>query len=77
MRGIGELSWLKADLLDVRCIQGNRKSAGFTDEERESFKTNFLDHGFVDTFRKQHPNAVAYTYWGYRTASRPKNKGSD
>lgn len=57
-------------------FQGNVKSAGFTDEERTSFKTNFLEQGFVDTFRKQHPNAVSYTYWGYRTAARPKNQGN-
>ncbi|XP_073394864.1 DNA-(apurinic or apyrimidinic site) endonuclease, chloroplastic isoform X2 [Physcomitrium patens] len=70
----GDLNCAHEDI-DINDPAGNRKSAGFTDEERESFKTNFLDHGFVDTFRKQHPNAVAYTYWGYRTASRPKNKG--
>lgn len=40
--------------------------AGFTPEERASFKANLLDGGFVDCFRAQHPDAVAYTYWGYR-----------
>ncbi|RLN24144.1 DNA-(apurinic or apyrimidinic site) lyase, chloroplastic-like [Panicum miliaceum] len=55
--------------------QGNRKSAGFTNEERESFETNFLSKGFVDTFRKQHPNVVAYSYWGYRHNGRKTNKG--
>jgi hypothetical protein len=68
-------SWI-ADLWEgFCCVQGNKKSAGFTDEERESFRKNFLHQGFVDTFRMQHPNAVAYTYWGYRTAARPKNRG--
>ena len=55
--------------------QGNRKSAGFTNEERESFETNFLSKGFVDTFRKQHPSVVAYSYWGYRHNARKTNKG--
>lgn len=55
--------------------QGNKRSAGFTEEERKSFETNFLDRGFVDTFRKQHPNAVAYSYWGYRHGGRRTNKG--
>ena len=56
-------------------MQGNRKSAGFTDEERTSFEQNFLERGLVDTFRRQHEHVVAYTYWGYRTAARPKNQG--
>ncbi|XP_075491968.1 uncharacterized protein LOC142530084 [Primulina tabacum] len=34
-------------------MKGNKRSAGFTDEERQSFQTNFLDKGFIDTFRKQ------------------------
>ncbi|KAL2610839.1 hypothetical protein R1flu_022531 [Riccia fluitans] len=63
------------DEIDISNPDGNRKSAGFTDEERESFKTNFLNRGFVDTFRHQHPNVVGYTYWGYRSGARPKNSG--
>lgn len=55
--------------------QGNRRSAGFTNEERQSFSTNFLSRGFVDTFRKQHPDVVGYTYWGYRHGGRKTNKG--
>lgn len=57
-------------------FQGNKRSAGFTDEERNSFQTNFLDKGFVDTFRKQHPDVVGYTYWGYRHGGRKTNKGT-
>ncbi|PPR84988.1 hypothetical protein GOBAR_AA35724 [Gossypium barbadense] len=49
---------------------GNRRSAGFTIEERQSFSTNFLSRGFVDTFRKQNPDVVGYTYWGYRHGAR-------
>ncbi|XP_062207141.1 DNA-(apurinic or apyrimidinic site) endonuclease, chloroplastic-like isoform X2 [Phragmites australis] len=61
--------------IDIHDPAGNRKSAGFTKEERESFETNFLAKGFVDTFRKQHPNVVAYSYWGYRQNCRKTNKG--
>lgn len=57
-------------------MQGNRRSAGFTDEERRSFETNFLSKGFVDTFREQHPRAVGYTYWGYRHGGRKTNRGN-
>uniref|UniRef100_A0A803MAK5 Endonuclease/exonuclease/phosphatase domain-containing protein n=1 Tax=Chenopodium quinoa TaxID=63459 RepID=A0A803MAK5_CHEQI len=55
--------------------QGNKRSAGFTMEERESFEKNFLSQGFVDTFRIQHPNVVGYTYWGYRHGGRKTNRG--
>ncbi|XP_066312760.1 DNA-(apurinic or apyrimidinic site) endonuclease, chloroplastic-like [Miscanthus floridulus] len=61
--------------IDIHDPAGNRKSAGFTNEERESFETNFLSKGFVDTFRKQHPSVVAYSYWGYRHNARKTNKG--
>ncbi|XP_052172950.1 DNA-(apurinic or apyrimidinic site) endonuclease, chloroplastic isoform X3 [Diospyros lotus] len=61
--------------IDIFNPAGNRRSAGFTDEERQSFKSNFLSKGFVDTFREQHPGVVGYTYWGYRHGGRKTNKG--
>lgn len=61
--------------IDIYDPAGNKRSAGFTIEERESFETNFLSRGFVDTFRRQHPHAVGYTYWGYRHGGRKTNKG--
>ncbi|KAF3559697.1 hypothetical protein F2Q69_00017818 [Brassica cretica] len=56
-------------------MKGNKRSAGFTIEERQSFGENFLEKGFVDTFRKQHPGVVGYTYWGYRSGARKTNRG--
>ena len=56
-------------------MQGNKRSAGFTIEERQSFETNYLKNGFVDTFRNQHPGVVGYTYWNYRHNARKTNKG--
>ncbi|KAJ7563426.1 hypothetical protein O6H91_03G109700 [Diphasiastrum complanatum] len=61
--------------IDIHDPNGNRRSAGFTDGERLSFESQFLKQGLLDTFRRQHPNAVAYTYWGYRSGARPRNKG--
>ncbi|XP_073150761.1 DNA-(apurinic or apyrimidinic site) endonuclease, chloroplastic [Henckelia pumila] len=61
--------------IDIWNPAGNKRSAGFTDEERQSFQTNFLDKGFVDTFRNQHPGTVGYTYWGYKHGGRKTNKG--
>jgi exodeoxyribonuclease-3 len=61
--------------IDIFNPAGNKRSAGFTIEERQSFGANLLDKGFVDTFRKQHPGVVGYTYWGYRHGGRKTNKG--
>lgn len=61
--------------IDIYDPAGNKRSAGFTAEERQSFETNFLNKGFVDTFRRQHPGVVGYTYWGYRHGGRKTNKG--
>ncbi|XP_010525508.2 PREDICTED: uncharacterized protein LOC104803289 [Tarenaya hassleriana] len=61
--------------IDIYNPAGNKRSAGFTIEERKSFDENFLDRGFVDTFRRQHPEVVGYTYWGYRHGGRKTNKG--
>lgn len=61
--------------IDIYNPAGNKRSAGFTIEERESFEKNFLSNGFVDTFRRQHPDVVGYTYWGYRHGGRKTNKG--
>ncbi|KAI7726253.1 hypothetical protein M8C21_008597 [Ambrosia artemisiifolia] len=61
--------------IDIYNPAGNKRSAGFTIEERTSFEDNFLKKGFVDTFRKQHPNVVGYTYWGFRHGGRKTNRG--
>ncbi|XP_057547702.1 DNA-(apurinic or apyrimidinic site) endonuclease, chloroplastic isoform X3 [Amaranthus tricolor] len=61
--------------IDIYNPAGNKRSAGFTIEERESFEKNFLSKGFVDTFRNQHPDIVGYTYWGYRHGGRKTNRG--
>ncbi|KAI9915354.1 hypothetical protein PsorP6_008104 [Peronosclerospora sorghi] len=60
--------------IDIHNPKGNRRSAGFTDEERKSF-SEILDSGFVDTFRHLHPDKVEYSYFGYRHNMRAKNKG--
>ena len=49
--------------------------AGVTPQERASFQKQ-LDSGFVDAFRKLHPNSQAhYTYWSMRAGNREPNKG--
>ena len=62
--------------IDLANPQANRRNAGFTDEERESFGRLFRDEGFADTFRQRHPDlAGAYSWWTYRMNAREKNIG--
>jgi exodeoxyribonuclease-3 len=51
------------------------KSAGYTIEERDSFKKILKDVKLIDTYRYLHPNTVEYSYWSYRKQARAKNKG--
>lgn len=61
--------------IDLKNPKSNRGSAGFSDEERESF-TQTLAAGFTDTFRYLYPNSTErYTWWSYRFKAREKNAG--
>lgn len=50
------------------------KSAGYTQKEIDGF-SELLKNGFDDSFRKQHPEEVKYTYWNYWMNAREKNIG--
>jgi exodeoxyribonuclease-3 len=60
--------------IDIARPNENRRSPGFSDEERESF-TRLLDAGFVDTFRHFEPGPNHYSWWSYRAGSRQRNVG--
>ncbi|MDR2166852.1 MAG: exodeoxyribonuclease III [Clostridiales bacterium] len=61
--------------IDLKNPKSNRKSAGFTDEEREKF-TILLESGFVDTFRHLYPDLEgAYTWWSMISRARERNAG--
>ena len=60
--------------IDLKNPKTNRKNAGFTDEERDSFKKYLLSH-FVDTYRTLYPEKVEYSWWSYRFKAREKNAG--
>jgi exodeoxyribonuclease-3 len=47
---------------------------GFTDEEREGFQ-NFMDAGFVDTFRLFNEGNGHYSWWSYMSKARERNSG--
>ena len=61
--------------IDLKNPKSNRGSAGFSDEERESF-TKTLEAGFTDSFRRLNPDATGcYTWWSYMFKAREKNAG--
>ena len=61
--------------IDLKNPSSNRKNAGFSDEERNSFST-LLSCGFTDTFRKLHPDVTgAYSWWSYMFNARANNAG--
>ncbi len=61
--------------IDLKNPSSNRKNAGFSDEERESFG-RLLDAGFTDSFRHLHPDATGmYSWWSYRFNARKNNAG--
>ncbi len=61
--------------IDLARPKQNVGSPGFTSEEREAFDA-YLNNGFVDIFRHQHPQETGhYTWWSYRAGARPRNVG--
>ena len=61
--------------IDLKNPKSNRGSAGFSDEERESF-TKTLEAGFTDSFRYLNPDAAGcYTWWSYMFKARQNNAG--
>ncbi|AEY68014.1 exodeoxyribonuclease III [Clostridium sp. BNL1100] len=61
--------------IDIKNPRSNKRSAGFTMEEREKF-SELLEQGFVDTFRTLYPDKTgAYTWWSYMFKAREKNVG--
>jgi len=61
--------------IDLKNPASNRGSAGFSDEERQSFGT-LLEAGFTDSFRYLHPDATGiYSWWSYRFNARKNNAG--
>ena len=61
--------------IDLKNPGSNKRSAGFTDEERGCF-TRLLENGFVDSFRHLYPDVKdVYSWWSYRFNARANNAG--
>ncbi|MFI3226643.1 MAG: exodeoxyribonuclease III [Clostridia bacterium] len=61
--------------IDLKNPKTNRKSAGFSDEERAKM-TELLGSGFIDTYRFFYPDRIEhYSWWSYMRQARDKNIG--
>jgi len=61
--------------IDLKNDKSNyNKTAGYTQVEIDGMD-NFINSGFLDSWRKLHPEKVAYTYWSYRFKARERNTG--
>ncbi len=61
--------------IDLKNPKTNVGNAGFSDQERSKM-TEFLNRGFIDTFRYFNPDTTdRYTWWSYMFHAREKNVG--
>ena len=61
--------------IDLKNPKTNRRSAGFTDEERNKM-TELLAAGFTDSFRFLYPDKTGiYSWWSYMRKARENNAG--
>jgi exodeoxyribonuclease III len=63
--------------IDLKNFKGNRKNSGFLPEERAWMSDLYERVGWVDVYRKLHPNTTdeCYTWWSNRGAAYEKNVG--
>ncbi|AHH10714.1 exodeoxyribonuclease III [Borrelia coriaceae] len=60
--------------IDLANPKTSRESAGFYIEET-TWMDNFLNEGYVDTFRMFNKEPGHYTWWDYKTRARERNIG--
>ena len=63
--------------IDLKNWKSNQKNSGFLPEERAWLGRVFEEVGFVDVYRRLHPETTgeAYTWWSNRGAAYEKNVG--
>lgn len=69
----GDLN-VAAEEIDIHDPKGNRKNAGFSDEERAAFR-ELKAVGLADVWREAHPETRQYSWWAYWGNARERNLG--
>lgn len=59
---------------DIKNAKSNEKRSGFLPIERAWIDT-FIEHGYVDAWRRLKPEEVKYSWWSYRFSARKNNTG--
>ncbi len=62
------------EAIDIHNPVQNKNTSGFLPVERE-WIGNFIDSGFIDTFRHFNKEPHNYSWWSYRANARNNNKG--
>ena len=60
--------------IDLKNPKSNAKRSGFLPIERE-WVTQFLNDGYIDTYRYFYPDQIEYSWWSYRFNARANNAG--
>ena len=69
----GDLN-VAAEEIDIHDPKGNRKNAGFSDEERAAFR-ELKAVGLADVWREANPDTRKYSWWAYWGSARERNLG--
>jgi exodeoxyribonuclease III len=70
----GDLNVAHTDIDLFHPKSNYNKTAGYTQIEIDGFQ-EYIDHGFVDTFREFTKEGGHYTFWSYMMNARAKNVG--
>ena len=71
---VGDMNVARTEL-DLKNPKTNKKTAGFTKEERASFEDLLKTCKLRDVWREMHPTKEEYTFWSYFRDARARNIG--